>query len=267
MGVPAQRGGKMWAGRTTLLETSHSRLNLGSARRSNPTQYASGFAAFAGQNLRFPPAYTQGERGGRSVRVFYRAAVGVGFWGAHGLAAQNLVKRGGDIVFRASDVSGVGGFFVVDRAVVNEDALGIDHIHLGGDFGVVSFADFSRFIEQEGRSGGLSLGAFFRGIGGSGVTLLAGCGRADREPHNAFRSGIGLEFLHVAGAVVLRDKRAVVVHPLEHDDFAFVVGEGDFFTRAIGECEIRRGLADGNLGVGDGHGGEQDEECFFHRLP
>ena len=107
----------MWAIRTTLLETTHPHLNLGSARRSNPTQYASGFASFAGKTSGFlPPSRRKGE-GSRSVRVFYRAAVGVGFWGAHGFAGQNLVKRGGDIVFCAGDVSGVGGFFVVDRAV------------------------------------------------------------------------------------------------------------------------------------------------------
>ena len=176
MGVTAPNGWNNGARCPTLLETAHSRLKFGSARRSNPTQYAWKFASFAGKTSGFlPPRRGEGE-GSRSVRVFYRAAVGVGFWGAHGFAGQNLVQRGGDIVFRAGDVSGVGGFFIVDRTMVNQHALGIDHIHLGGDFGAVGFADFAGFIDQESGGGGLGLGAFFQGIGRSRVALLAGRG-------------------------------------------------------------------------------------------
>jgi hypothetical protein len=47
-----------------------------------------------------------------------------------------------------------------------------------------------------------------------------------------------------------------VVDPLEHDDFALVVGKGNVFSGAVGEREIRSGLADLDLRVGHGHDGE-----------
>ena len=57
MGVPRPKmDGAMWARCPTLLETAHPRLNLGSARRGDPTLYSRGFATFAGKISRFSSA-------------------------------------------------------------------------------------------------------------------------------------------------------------------------------------------------------------------
>src|SRR5688500_6362066 len=46
------------------------------------------------------------------------------------LAGLQLVQRGGHVVLRGLDVLGIGGALVVDRAVVDQLAGGIDHIHV-----------------------------------------------------------------------------------------------------------------------------------------
>lgn len=190
--------------------------------------------------------------------VFDRTAVGFGFGNGHRLAGQRFVERLGDIVHRAFDVGGVGGFFVIDGPGVDEDAFRVDDKHFRRAFGVIKFADGAGFIDEDCSrcraficDGGI-------GLLGCHVSLLARAGRNDGEPDDIFAGEFFLQLLHVARGVVLHDKRTAVIEPFENDKLAFEVGEFVFLAVGVGEGEVRRGLTDLRRREG-GAGG--DEEC------
>ena len=105
----------------------------------------------------------------------------------------------------------------------------------------------------------LAISAIFAGSG----SLACLRRRIDGDPDDALGRVIGLEFLHVAGAVMLLHERAAEVDPFEDDDLALQFAERDGFAVQVFRVERGSGLADFGGGGGDERecsddGGEED---------
>ena len=187
------------------------------------------------------------------------------------MAGQGLVQGLFDVIGGAFDVGGVHGLRVVDGPFVDEVAFGIDDVEGGRDLGVIEFADGAVFVEEDGGGSGTFLFLGLVGFLGAHVTLFAGSGGDDGKPDDIFAGVFLLEILHVIAVIVLLDKGAAVVKPLEDDELAFEVREVVGLAVGIGEGEgggglsdFRRGegCADGE-GEGDGGFGDDVHGCCF----
>ena len=83
------------------------------------------------------------------------AAVGPRGRVADGLAGGGLLQGRGDVILRAVYVGQIGRRAVVDRAVVDQRALGIDDEHVRGSFCVIKMSDGAGGIEKNGGGCGL----------------------------------------------------------------------------------------------------------------
>src|ERR1700720_3024049 len=79
--------------------------------------------------------------------ILHRAAVGTGCRSLDGLAGQGLPKRQIDVVRRARNVFHVVRCAIIDRAIVNYDALWVDDDHLRSCFRVIKMSDRARGVE------------------------------------------------------------------------------------------------------------------------
>lgn len=175
---------------------------------------------------------------------------------ADGLSGFQFGQSLTDEVFGIGNVGGIGRFFVIDGTFVNEHALGIDDEEFGSDFGGIGLADGAVFIEEVGGGFGADFFGFGGGCIGRHVPLFAGGGRADGKPNDAIGGRGSLQFLHIAGGVVLYDEGATMIDPFEHDGFAFEIGEVVGLAAGIGEGKGRGGLTD--FGGGEGQRGESE---------
>src|ERR1700720_3215850 len=80
--------------------------------------------------------------------ILDRAAVGTSCRSLNGLAGQGLPKRLIDVVRRARNVFHVVRRAIIDRAIVDDDALWVDDNHLWSCLGVKRMADRARRVEQ-----------------------------------------------------------------------------------------------------------------------
>src|SRR5437867_7059537 len=74
--------------------------------------------------------------------IFYRAAVWARVGVRNGFAIHRFIERYFHVVSRARNVSWIRRGFAIDRAFVNDFALGIDDEHVRGVARVVSAAGF-----------------------------------------------------------------------------------------------------------------------------
>src|ERR1700677_2111768 len=109
--------------------------------------------------------------------------------------------------------------------------------------GGVEMAKLSIWIEQHRSSRGFHLCQIGILFAVDYVTLLAGSGRYDRQPHHAALGPIMLQALHVAAAIVLLGEWAIPVGPLEHHVLAFKVGKVVGLVVGVGRGKRWRGLA------------------------
>ena len=79
--------------------------------------------------------------------ILHGAAVGTRCRSLDGLAGQGLPKRLIDVVRRAGNVFHVVRCAIIDRAIVDDDALWVDDNHLRSCLGVIKMADGARWVE------------------------------------------------------------------------------------------------------------------------
>src|SRR5204863_5029400 len=106
--------------------------------------------------------------------VLHRAAVGLGVGVRHGFAGERFVERDFHVVGRACDVGGIWSGFTVNRAFVNNFALGIDDKHVRRVLRAVAAARFAVGIENKRALLRFPFGHFGVGLVGGQVSFKAG---------------------------------------------------------------------------------------------
>ena len=152
--------------------------------------------------------------------VFDRATVGFCFGCGNRFAREGGIESFTDVVGGGGTIFRVGGANAIDSARVDQFTFGVDDVHVGGCFCFVELTYFTRGVEKNGSWGGIFIFRVGVGLGPCSVALLSRGGGDNGEPHNPFRSVLFLQFLHVAGGVVLFYEGAFGVKPLEDDKFA-----------------------------------------------
>src|SRR5262249_3579629 len=139
---------------------------------------------------------------------------------------------------------------VVDGAVVGDLAVGADDEAVGGRLGVVGLAGRAGFIEED-RVLHLVLGLLLD-VQLLAVALLALRGGVDGQEDHALGVVLLVELVErVVVLVVHDDDRALGVEPLEDDDLALVLVEGDRLSVGVRQGEGGGHVADlGALAVG-----------------
>ena len=182
-------------------------------------------------------------------------------------------ERRGHVILRFGDVGRVGGTDAVDRALVDQHALRVDHIHVRRDLGTIETAHITGLITEIGRRGRAGLlhprPHFLLGE----IALGPWFARVDHQPNNAFRGRLFLQRGHVAAALVmLHHEGAFLIHPLQYHGFAVEVAERVALALNRGQGEIRRRLPDLGLGGQSDGGergqtgrGEEETQGVFHR--
>jgi hypothetical protein len=165
-----------------------------------------------------------------------------------------------EIVARALEVGLLGGGFVVDGALIDELAGGVDDEDVWGGFGFVEAADGAVGIEERGgRCGvhGLEVGVL---LCGGHVALLSGCGRDDGEPDDALGGPVALLRLDAAAEVVFAVEGTALVGPFEYDEFPAILGERVLDAVGVGAFEVGGAVAGDYSKRGSAGEGECEEK-------
>jgi hypothetical protein len=93
----------------------------------------------------------------RRIRILNRTPIRSRRGRLNLLARHGLFERETDVISRAGNVLQVGRRLVVDGAVVDHDALGINYDHLRRCLGIVEVADSAGWVEQRSGRRGLHL--------------------------------------------------------------------------------------------------------------
>src|SRR5882672_10311592 len=185
----------------------------------------------------------------RRRSVFHAASVGLRRGHLDLLPRHGSVERRGQIVAGGLDVLAVRRRLVVDRAVVDDLPLGIDHEEVRRGLGPVGLPHLALGIEQEiGRRRLLFRHPLLR-LRSLHVALLPRCRGTDREPDDALLGVPLLKRLHVAAAVMLAHERTLAIHPLQHDELALVGIQANGFPIGVAKLQRRRRRADDRRGV------------------
>ena len=152
--------------------------------------------------------------------ILYGATVGFCFGCGNRFAREGGIESFTNVVGGGGTICRVGGANAIDSARVDQVTFGVDDVHVGGCFCFVELTYFTRGVEKNGSWGGIFIFRVGVGLGPCSVALLSRGGGDNGEPHNPFRSVLFLQFLHVAGGVVLFYEGAFGVKPLEDDKFA-----------------------------------------------
>src|SRR5208283_4068350 len=164
-----------------------------------------------------------------SIRVFDAATVGLGLADFHRFTGEQGVHGFADIIARGFGVVLRIGF-VVNRAVIGEHAVLINHIHVRRGFHAVKMADRAGAVVNPGRGNNFLVGDFLPGLFGRAMARIVGVDGIDDEPHDALGSQVFFQLLHRAGLVMIVTEWTIGVVGFQYDNLALVIAELDCFT-------------------------------------
>jgi len=176
-----------------------------------------------------------------SPLVFHAAAVGLGLGRADSFPGCDLLERVDNVVCL---LGASADWIVIERALIAENALGVDHEHVGRRLGAVHLANGAVAVVKSGN------GLKFVSLEVIGADPRGRVSRAvDREMDKVLVNGFELGS-HIGDEAcrghAIADG-ATGVDPLEDDVFALEVGEFVGLAVDVLKREVRRDLADFSL--------------------
>src|SRR3984957_14227283 len=147
------------------------------------------------------------------VRILNRTAVRTGGPRLHRFSRHSLPQRKADKILRPRNVGHIGGGFVINRSVIDDNALRINDDHLRRCLSVIEVPNHTIRIEQRGRRRSLLLREVIVFFAGGHISLLAPGGRKNREPNDSLPGPLLLQPLHVSTVVLLAYEGTSVVVP------------------------------------------------------